>query len=87
MRSVRIRTLEAKRSKSKKAGTIVGINASDTTTIFDHSSIPATVEKRFSLQALTLRDEAANTLDIALNLANPRTDTPTSLPDPTNDTI
>ncbi len=70
-----------------QAGTVIGANASDTTTIFDHSSIPATVEKRFGLQALTTRDEAANTLEIALNLANPRVDAPTSLPDPAKDII
>ena len=54
-----------------QAGTIIGANANDTSSMFDHSSIAANVEKRFALQALTLRDEAANALEIALNLANP----------------
>ena len=70
-----------------QAGTIIGANANDTSSMFDHSSIAANVEKRFALQALTLRDEAANALEIALNLANPGTDAPTSLPDPAKDTI
>jgi phospholipase C len=70
-----------------QAKTVVGSNPSDPSTIFDHTSILATVEKRFGLQPLTARDRAANTLDIALNLDRPRTDAPMALPDPTLDTI
>lgn len=49
---------------------------------FDHSSIPATVEKRFKLAPLTQRDAKAPTLDVALNLEDPREDAPLDLPDP-----
>lgn len=61
-------------------GTVVGRDSSDAATIFDHSSIPATVRKRFQLDSLTDRERAAKTLDAALNRATPRTDAPTSLP-------
>jgi phospholipase C len=60
-------------------GTVIGTDPSDKSTIFDHASILATVQKRFGLQALTTRDSVANTLDVALNLASPRSDAPTSL--------
>jgi phospholipase C len=39
---------------------------------FDHSSIVATVSKRFGLTPLTNRDAAAPTLEVALTLASPR---------------
>jgi hypothetical protein len=57
--------------------------------MFDHSSVLATVEDRFGLQRLTNRDGSANTLDIALNLANPRllpTEALLELPQPAPDT-
>jgi phospholipase C len=60
-------------------GTVIGNDVKDTTTIFDHTSILATVAKRFNLPPLTSRDQVANTLDVALNLASPRNDAPTSL--------
>ena len=63
-------------------GTIIGTDPNDPSTVFDHTSIPATVEARFGLPALTNRDKAANTLDVALNLDTPRTDAPTTLPNP-----
>ena len=63
-------------------GTVIGTDANDQSTVFDHASIPATVEARFGLSALTNRDQAANTLDVALNLDDPRTDAPTTLPNP-----
>lgn len=63
-------------------GTLIGNDPQDETTIFDHTSILATLEKRFGLQPLTARDQAANTLDIALNLDAPRGDAPTVLPAP-----
>jgi len=53
-------------------GTIIGDNADDPSSIFDHSSVLATVEKRFGLEPLTKRDGVANTLDVAINLATPR---------------
>jgi phospholipase C len=39
---------------------------------YDHTSIPATVAKRFALASLTQRDAAARTLDSALTLSSPR---------------
>jgi phospholipase C len=68
-----------------QAGTVIGADAGDPATVFDHSSILATVEKRFGLEPLTLRDEAARTLDIALNLPDARDDAPATLPDPAAD--
>jgi phospholipase C len=65
-------------------GTVIGSDPSDPTTIFDHTSILATVEARFGLPALTGRDKAANTVDVALNLDTPRTDAPTTLQPPAN---
>jgi phospholipase C len=51
-----------------KKGTIIGTNPNDATTIFDHTSILATVEAKFGLAPLTNRDKGANTLEVALNL-------------------
>jgi phospholipase C len=48
--------------------------------LYDHSSIPATVEEAFDVPALTARDKAANSATALLNLADPRTDTPATLP-------
>jgi phospholipase C len=53
-------------------GTIIGEKPDDSSTRFDHSSVLATVEKRFELKPLTKRDAAANTLELALNLTTPR---------------
>jgi phospholipase C len=61
-------------------GTVIGQVATDPSTRFDHTSILATVQERFGLPPLTYRDEKANTLDIALNLDQPRTDAPVTLP-------
>jgi len=63
-------------------GTVIGIDPGDPTTVFDHTSILATVEARFGLPPLTARDKAANTLGVALNLEAPRSDAPTTLPNP-----
>jgi phospholipase C len=67
-------------------GTVIGNNPDDATTRFDHTSILATVEKRFGLQPLTGRDKVANTLEVALNLDAPRDDAPAILqvPNPTS---
>src|SRR5207253_3461968 len=43
--------------------------------LYDHSSIPATIEKLFGLKALTQRDANANNLTPLLSLTTPRTDT------------
>jgi phospholipase C len=51
-------------------------------TTYDHSSIPATVERLFGLAALTARDAAARDVLHLLQLARPRTDTPVTLPEP-----
>lgn len=68
-------------------GTVIGRGPQD---YYDHTSILATLEKRFGLPALTQRDAAAQTrtLDIALNLATARVsadDAPMSLPTPLTD--
>ena len=51
-------------------------------TPYDHASIPATVQRLFGLAAMTDRDAQANDIRHLLNLETPRTDTPTTLPDP-----
>jgi len=56
-------------------------------TTYDHSSLLATVESLFGLEPLTRRDAAANKLDHLLSLATPRTDAPTSLPEPADSGI
>jgi phospholipase C len=50
-------------------------------TVYDHTSILATVKNRFGLpNFLTARDAAAATFEGSLSLSNPRTDAPTTLP-------
>jgi phospholipase C len=49
--------------------TIIGTSPQDT---YDHTSIVATVGKRFALGSLTQRDAAARTLECTLNLSSPR---------------
>jgi phospholipase C len=51
---------------------------SPSATPFDHTSILATIEKRFGLPALTARDAAAPDLGGVLTLASARTDDPLS---------
>src|SRR5579871_822393 len=48
-------------------------------TVFDHSSIPATIEKRFRLPHLSARDAQAKTFDVLFTLNTPRTDTPSKI--------
>jgi phospholipase C len=50
--------------------------------LYDHASIPATVERIFGLGALTQRDRAANDLTTLASLSSPRADCPLTLPDP-----
>jgi phospholipase C len=50
--------------------------------VYDHSSIPATLEACFGLNPLTQRDAHANNLTPLLSLSNPRGDAPTQLPAP-----
>lgn len=49
---------------------------------YDHASIPATVEVLFALPPLTECDARANNLTSLLSLSTPRTDAPTTLPEP-----
>jgi phospholipase C len=50
--------------------------------LYDHSSIPATLEQLFGMEPLTARDKAANTVLPLFSLDVPRTDTPATLPSP-----
>ena len=50
--------------------------------VYDHSSVPATLEAQFRLPPLSARDRAANTLLPLLSRTTPRTDAPTLLPAP-----
>ena len=66
-------------------GTIVGDATVPNQDVFDHTSILATVEKRFGLSPLTERDKVARTFDIVLNQAKLRlspVDVPLTLPNP-----
>jgi phospholipase C len=52
-------------------------------TIYEHSSLPATIKTLFNLpEGLTARDKAANTFEKNLSRSIPRTDTPVALPVP-----
>ena len=51
-------------------------------TVYDHSSVPKTVETLFGLQPLTQRDATANHVLHLLSLPEPRTDCPTQLNSP-----
>ena len=51
-------------------------------TVYDHTSLLATMENMFGMQALTNRDGQAKTLNHLLSLKTPRTDAPTTLPVP-----
>ena len=69
-------------------GMIIGNDPGDPGTVFDHTSVLATVGKLFGLAPLTQRDRAANTLEVAINLATPRllpTEALTALPNPAAD--
>jgi len=48
--------------------------------LYDHASVPATLEALFGLNPLTKRDAAANPLTSLLTLAAPRKDAPAVLP-------
>jgi phospholipase C len=62
---------------------LIGTNLIDHR-VYDHSSIPATIEAIFGLKPLTKRDAAANNLTALLSTGSstPRTDVPLVLPDP-----
>jgi phospholipase C len=48
--------------------------------LYDHASVPRTVEKIFGMSYLTERDRYANSLTELVTLSTPRTDTPETLP-------
>ena len=50
--------------------------------IYDHASIPATLESLFGLTPMTARDQAARAVNTLCTLQTPRTDAPTTLPNP-----
>jgi phospholipase C len=50
--------------------------------IYDHASVPKTLEAVFGLPHLTARDEAAASVHTLLSLSTARTDTPSKLPSP-----
>ncbi|HUB83557.1 MAG TPA: alkaline phosphatase family protein [Bryobacteraceae bacterium] len=50
--------------------------------LYDHASIPATLEALFGLAPLTGRDRQASTLDVLATLTQARTDCPETLPAP-----
>jgi phospholipase C len=54
--------------------------------VYDHTSLLATVEKRFNLSALTFRDAQANTFEDILDLESARQDCPTALQRPADAT-
>jgi phospholipase C len=51
-------------------------------TLYDHSSVLATLGHIFAIDPLTNRDKQANGLDHLLSLSVPRNDAPAELPDP-----
>jgi phospholipase C len=51
-------------------------------TVYDHTSVLATVENLFGLLPLTNRDKLAHTLTHLLSLPTPRSDAPRTLPEP-----
>jgi phospholipase C len=51
-------------------------------TVYDHASVPATIERLFGLAALTARDAAANDVRALLTEPRPRTDAPARLNNP-----
>jgi phospholipase C len=51
-------------------------------TVYDHTSMLATVERLFGMKNLTERDKAANDFSHLFALETPRADAPVTLPDP-----
>ncbi len=52
--------------------------------LYDHSSVPATIEELFGMTSLTQRDKQAARVNSLLTLKVPRTDAPQTLPAPAN---
>jgi phospholipase C len=55
--------------------------------VYDHSSIPATIERCFGLSPMTKRDAAAQNLMPLISLSTARADAPTTLNPPANSGI
>jgi phospholipase C len=51
-------------------------------TLYDHASVPATLEQLFGMTPMTNRDKSANNVLHLLSLTAPRTDCPTTLNNP-----
>ncbi len=68
-----------------RPGTVISPQGAASPTVFDHTSVLRTAEQRFGLAPLSRRDAAANSLEVALNLDEPRSDAPTGLPEPLTD--
>jgi phospholipase C len=51
-------------------------------TAYDHASVAATLEKLWGMTPMTQRDAGANNVMHLLSLTSPRTDCPTTLPNP-----
>ena len=51
-------------------------------TVYDHTSLLATVEQLYGFKSLTNRDARANSFSHLFSLGVPRTDAPTTLPEP-----
>lgn len=56
-------------------------------TVYDHTSVLATIEHIFGVLPLTERDKQANTLNQLFSLATPRIDAPFTLPEPAHSGI
>ena len=58
-------------------------------TLYDHASVPATLESLFDLKPLTDRDTHANDVQRVLSLSQPRADSdcPATLPDPASEVV
>lgn len=55
--------------------------------VYDHSSVPATIEQICKIQPMTQRDAQANHLLELVSLTSPRTDAPTTLPAPAKPSV
>ncbi len=55
--------------------------------VYDHASVPATLENLFGLSALTARDAHANRVDALCTLDTARGDAPTVLPAPASSIV
>jgi phospholipase C len=51
-------------------------------TVYEHSAVPATLEKLFGMPSMTARDAGAASLDQLATLSTPRADAPLTLPSP-----